>query len=232
MHGLRVLVFVLLLSSLVFSQELTRDQKMQKINDLRSQIGTLEKDILQPAAADIALASKQGLEAVRLMPREKYDRILAIRGGGAYYSFAFKRQEYGRGSDIGFEQGYLSVGFAGADYGFIFDMGESPLSGITKDSGEAIFLMNYKPPGRETEVRSEARKAAYDYDVNGLKYTSRRLATVGHSYLLRSISFDDSDTLVAFKVIRKDTDGSLILFWKTIESFEKPTFVREQVAEK
>jgi hypothetical protein len=232
MRCLRILVFVFLLSSFAFSQELTRTEKVQKINDLRSQIGALEKDILQPDAKDTALAAKQGLNAIRLMPREKYENVLAIRGGGAYYSFAFKRQEYGRGSDIGLEQGYLSVGFAGADYGFIYDLGESPLSAITKNSGEAFFLLNYKPPAREADVRSEARKAAYDYDVNGLKYSSRLTAAVGHSYLLRSISFDDSDILVAFTVTRKDADGSLIIFWKTIESFEKPTFVREQVAEK
>ena len=231
MHCLRVLVFILLLSSFAIAQELTRTQKIEKITELRSQIGTLEKDIMMPDAKDSALAAKLGVNVIRLMPREKYDRVLAINGGGAYYSFFLKSQAYGRGSDIGLEQGYLSVGFAGADYGFMYDLGEIGLADVTKDSREAFFLVSYKPPSLEPEVRKEQRRA-WEYDANGVIYKSRLSSIVGHTYLLRSISFDDSDILVAFTVKRKDDDGSLIIFWKTIENFEKPKLVQRDVAEK
>jgi hypothetical protein len=231
MRCLRVLVFVLLLSSFAIAQEPTRAQKIEKITELRSQIGALEKDIMMPDAKDSALAARLGVNAVRLLPREKYDHVLAINGGGAYYSFFLKSQAYGRGSDIGLEQGYLSVGFAGADYGFMYDLGEIALDDVTKDSKEAFFLVSYKPPSFEPEVRIEQLKAR-DYDANGVIYKSRLTSIVGHTYLLRSISFDDSDILVAFTVIRKDTDGSLIIFWKTIENFEKPKLLRRDVAEK
>lgn len=43
---------------------------------------------------------------------------------------------------------------------------------------------------------------------------------------LRSINFREADTLVALKVYRKDADGSLIIFWKTIKNFEKPLLAR------
>jgi hypothetical protein len=231
MHCLRALVFVLLLSSFAIAQELTRAQKIQKITELRSQIGSLEKDIMMPDAKDSALAAKLGVGAIRLLPREKYDHVLAINGGGAYYSFFLKSQAYGRGSDIGLEQGYLSVGFAGADYGFMYDLGEMALDDVTKDLKEAFFLVSYKPPSFEPEVRKEQLKAR-DYDANGVVYKSRWSSIVGHTYLVRSINFDDSDILVAFTVKRKDDDGSLIIFWKTIENFEKPTLVQSEVAEK
>jgi hypothetical protein len=231
MHCLRVLVFVLLLSSFAIAQELTRAEKIRKISELRSQIGALEKDIMSPDAKDSALAARLGVSAIRLLPREKYDHVLAINGGGAYYSFFLKSQAYGRGSDIGLEQGYLSVGFAGADYGFMYDLGEIALDDVTKDSKEAFFLVGYKPPSSEPEVRIEQRRAL-EYDANGVIYKSRWSSIVGHTYLVRSINFDDSDILVAFTINRKDTDGSLIIFWKTIENFEKPKLVRRDVAEK
>jgi hypothetical protein len=231
MHCLRVLVFVLLLSSFAAAQEPTRAQKIEKITELRSQIGTLEKDIMMPDAKDSALAAKLGVDAIRLLPREKYDGVLAIRGGGSYYSFFLKSQAYGRGSDIGLEQGYLKVGFAGADYGFMYDLGEIKLEDVTKDSKETFFLVSYKPPSLEPEVRKEQRRS-WEYDANGVMYKSRLSSVVGHTYLVRSISFGSSDILVAFTVKRKDDDGSLIIFWKTIENFEKPALVQNEVAEK
>jgi hypothetical protein len=231
MHCLRVLVFVLLLSSFAIAQELTRAQKIEKITELRSQSGVLEKDIMMPDAKDSALAAKLGVNAIRLLPREKYDGLLAIRGGGAYYSFFLKSQAYGHGSDIGLEQGTLSVGFGGYDYGFIYDLGEVALSGVGTDMREALFLITYKPPVNEPEIRSEQRKS-HEYNADGLIYKSHLPSIVGHTYFLRSISYHNSDLLVAFNIVRKDSDGSLIIFWKIIENFEKPMEARNETAEK
>ena len=227
----RVVAVVLLLSVFTFAQDLTRAEKIEKISDLRSQIGVLEKDIMKPDANDSALAAKLGVNVIRLLPREKYDGILATRGGGSYYSFHRKNQEYGQGSDIGLERGYISVGFAGADYGFIFDLGKTPLADVSLESKEASFLVSYKPPVNEPEVRKEQYKS-HGFEADGVTYQRRVSYVVENTYLLRSISFERSDILVAFTVHRKDTDGSLILFWKTIENFEKPKLIQSDVAEK
>jgi hypothetical protein len=223
----KIFGFVLLFVSISFSQELSREQKLQKIDELSSQIKILETDVLSPDAKDLKQAAKEGFEVFRLMPREKYDRKLTINGGGAYYSFRLKTSEYGRGSDISLEQNNLKVGFAGADYGFIYDLGTIPLSEVSENTVEANFLLNYKPPAKESEVRNEAQKA-YNYETDGLIYKSRVPDVVGNTYLLRSIDFDDWDILVAFKIIRKDTDGSLIIFWKVLKQFEKPILIRSE----
>ncbi len=220
-----ITLLVLFCSSIVLSQELNREQKLQKIDELNNQIKILEADILLPANKDFQQAQKGGFGVFRLMPREKYDHKLTINGGGAYYSFTRKSSEYGRGSDLALEQNYLSVGFAGADYGFIYDLGEIPLANVSANTIEADFLFNYKPPTNETDVRNEAGKA-YNYNVDGLIYKSRVPDVVGHTYILRSINFNDWDILVALKIYRKDADGSLIIFWKLLENFEKPTFER------
>ena len=220
-------IFTIILLSVTFAaaQELSREQKLQKVDELNKQIKQLEDNVISASAKDLKAAQKDGFSAVRLMPREKYDGKLTIRGGGAFYSFAHKSSEYGSGSDIGLEQNYLKVGFAGADYGFIYDLGEMPLADVSKEIIEVNFLATYKPPTNEPEIRVEQRKAR-EYDVNGIIYKSRVPNVIGHTYVLRSISFGDSDVLVAFKVQRKDTDGSLIIFWKLLENFEKPLIAR------
>lgn len=53
-------------------------------------------------------------------------------------------------------------------------------------------------------------------------FKSHLPAVVGHTYLVRSINSGYYDVLVAFKVQRKDSDGSLVIFWKPIEQFETP----------
>jgi len=185
----------------------------------------LEKDFLLPDGKDVEKARKESFNVVRLNPREKYDRQLLIQGGGSYYSFTKNSHDYQHIAQIGLEQNNLKVGFAGANYGFIADLGEISLAEISKETIEVNFLVNYKPPTNEPEVRLEQRKA-HEYNTDGITYKSNLPAVVGHAYVLRAISFSEADVLVAFKIHRKDTDGSLIIFWKLIENFAMPRLER------
>lgn len=223
-----VLVSLSLLASLASGQKASREQKIQSIFDLRAQISVLEKEILLPDALDVQAPERLGWSAIRILPREKYDSILAIRGGGAYYSFVRKTHEYGYGSDIQLEQGILSVGFAGADYGFLKDIGEIGLEDINSETLEVAALLKYVPPADEPSIRAEYHKLWPNYVLNDISFTRRLPAVVGHSYILRSISYDRSDIIVAFSLARKDADGSLILVWKAIENFPKPVMRREK----
>src|SRR5688572_5987538 len=98
----------------------------------------IKKGLLAPSTEDrIAFTTflrgdNTGL--IRLLPREVYNRgsyrkekELKIPGGGAYYSFANLTHAYGRGSDIELQNNNLSVGFAGADYGTLTNIGDTPL---------------------------------------------------------------------------------------------------------
>jgi hypothetical protein len=223
---LKVFVFILFIVSINDAQDLSREQKIQKIDELNAQIKILEKDILLPDTKDLEKAQKENFNVVRILPREKYDRKLTIQGGGSYYSFTKTSHDYQNIAQIGLEQNNLKVGFAGADYGFIADLGRVSLADITKETIEASFLLNYKPPVNLSEIRSEQRKA-WNYEVGGVTYKSNIPAVVGHAYVLRAITFDRADVLVALKIHRKDTDGSLIVFWKMLEVFGVPTIKRD-----
>src|SRR6185369_17687585 len=68
---------------------------------------------------------------IKLLPRDKYgDEIAGMRGGGAYYAFVRKTHEYGYGSDVELQNGRLTCGFAGADYGYFLPLGDVPIEDV------------------------------------------------------------------------------------------------------
>ena len=232
------LTFILACLS-VNAQTQSRDDVIKEIEAKRAELAVLEKKVLAVADSDreqfAAFLSQPQTGVIRLLPREIYDgnskRRLAIAGGGAYYSFVNKTHEYGRGSDISLEQGYLSVGFAGADYGFILNVGDIPLDQVANDHAATRALMDYTPPVKEAEVRAEHYKLWKGIELSGFNFLSRVPAKVSNTYLLRSISIDDSDVMAAFRVVRKDTDGSLILVYKVLKTFPVPKMERTPIAE-
>ncbi len=216
-----LIVFLVLIVSIPASFAQTRQNAIDEFNALKERGETLEKAILSLTNEDINIASTQELKIFRLLPREKYDtNIFKVRGGGSYYSFTKQSHSYNDTPQISLEQNYLGVGFAGADYGFIADLGKLSLDSV-EQTAEAKFLFDYTPPKFEPEIRVEERRSR-DYTENEINFKNRVPVTVGNIYLLRAISFREADTMVAFKIHRQDADGSLIIFWKLLRNFERP----------
>jgi hypothetical protein len=206
----------------------------------------LTKGPLAPSVADRAnyasflRHSNTGL--IRLLPRihnqskfYKPNQSVKINGGGAYYSFANLSHEYGYGSDLqlstttriirGTEVSpsyELSVGFAGADYGMLTNLGDVLLETLTKDDSRARFMANYEPPLAEPEARLEKRRFHAGISIDGLTYKRRLPIQVGGTYLLRSINYGESDVLIAFRVVREDSDKSLIIAWRLLNKLAPP----------
>src|SRR6266571_2213489 len=122
------------LSINVSAQSESRDQVLSQIEAKRAEMAALEKKFLSPSEEDQAayaeFLKQPDTGLIRLLPRETYDQFpdkpakLMIRGGGAYYSFTRLTHEYGYGSDIELQQNRFSVGFAGADFGFLTRLGK------------------------------------------------------------------------------------------------------------
>ena len=125
----------LLIVHSTYSQALSRADVKKQIELKRAELQSLEEQFLAPSDTDreayALLLSQPDTGMIRLLPREKFDsevykqntKTLSIRGGGAYYSFARLTHEYGYGSDLEFDSGYLSVGFAGFGYGMMLGYG-------------------------------------------------------------------------------------------------------------
>src|SRR6185503_10120287 len=234
-----ILVTLLLAAVSSFSQTQSRDDVIKELEGKRAELAVLEQKVLAVADSDragfAAFLSQPKTGIVRLLPRETYDgsakRALAIRGGGAYYSFVRKTHEYGYGSDIELAQEHLSVGFAGADYGLLLNLGDVSLEQVANDHVATRALLDYTPPVREAEVRAENRKLWQGIELSGFTFKGRIPAKVSNTYLLRSISMDTSDTMVVFRIVRKDTDESLILIYKLLKIFPKPKMERTPITE-
>lgn len=214
-------VFLVVLSFVFAISAQNRQEAIGKFEKLVEQGKVLEKIIVSPAKEDIEAAKQQNVSVVRILPREIYDKgLLTTRGGNAYYSFYFKIHDWGHGSDIGLEQNYLSVGLTGL--GFMADLGSVPLSEVSRGTQSVNSLINYQGVKSGEAYRDFGTLRSSGLKLDETLFKTRLQPTVGHTYVARSVTFDYYDILVAFKIHRQDTDGSLIIFWKQIEQFETP----------
>ncbi|MEW6359930.1 MAG: hypothetical protein AB1696_26570 [Planctomycetota bacterium] len=214
------LVFASVRCGTAQAQAEDRAQLKNTIVRMRTELKTLEGQFLAPSKedlaehADILQLPDSGL--IRLLPREVYENILTLRGGGAYYSFTRKTHEYGHGSDIELQEGNLNVGFAGGDYGLMAEIGDAPLEALSMNDLPVKALASHVPS------RQAAAQARTGLKINDMTFCSSVNAVAEKTYILRSISFDRSDVLVAFRIVRKDADGSVILLWRMLNQFQSP----------
>lgn len=234
-------IVLTLFSALAVAQSESRDLVLKQIETKRAELVALEKQFLAPSAEDRAsyaeFLRQPDTGLIRLLPRELYDteayrknlKSLTMRGAGAYYSFTRLTHEYGYGSDIELDSGFLSVGFAGADYGILMNIGDLRIEDVTGETPIASFISAYSPPTLEPAARLEARRfSGAGVTIDGAFYRSRVPVEVNTNFLLRSINYSGADVLVAFRLIRKDSDGSVVIVWKLLKKYPKPELARNK----
>lgn len=134
-----------------------------------------------------------------------------VRGGGAYYSFTYRTHNYGDASHLSLSRGKFAVGFSGAAYGFLTDLGDVPLESVSLNTPAVNLPATYERASREGIARSEHRRFAEGVVVDGVTF-KRALPMVPNStYVLRAINYDNSDVLVALKVVEVESDGAALI---------------------
>jgi hypothetical protein len=232
-------VVALILSALsVCAQTQSRDDLIKEISAKRTELLNLENTFLSPTDEDRAkyadFLSTADTGLIRLLPREKYDADvktenkykLTIRGGGSFYSFVRLTHEYGYGSDIGLYDSWLTTGFAGANYGIMTTLADTPLENLTVETPAVQFLATHTPPAEEPKARIEQTRWGHGEMIGGTTYGERLRMGVNTTYLVRSVDYETSDVLVAFRVVRVDTDGSAIILWKLLKRYSVPKLSR------
>jgi hypothetical protein len=203
-----------------------RGKTEKKIASLMEKLRSQEAKFLSVSDADktthASFLSQPDTGITRLMPREKYDGFLLTRGGGAYFSFVRLTHEYGFGSDLSLEQSNFRVMFAGADIGFLTNLGNTPLESVTLESAGVQFLSSFIAPSKLSEAREQQQRAGIGFEALGSAYKINTPAAINTTYALRSINYNNSDVVVAFRTIRQDSDGSIVFLWKILKRFPKP----------
>ena len=230
-----MLVFTLLLSS-IFSSSLvaqtkTREQLLDEIGARRNELEGLEQQFLAVSESDRAayadLLAEPDTGIFRLLPREKFDsetykenqKTITMRGGGAYYSFSKRAHDYNSYPDISLDKDQLSAGFAGLNYGMLAKIDSVSLRELSAQSKDAYS----DGVPNEAAIRSEQRRFGMGTVIAELSLKHSVPVELNTTYLLRSISYSGrSDILVGLRVVRRDTDGSLIIAWKLLKNFRTP----------
>lgn len=231
-----ILGTILICSASVVAQPDSRENLLREIEARHLELQKLEKQMLLPSVEDreayAEFLKQPDTGLTRLLPREIYDssnhpeKRMTIHGGGSYFSFTRQTHEYGWGTQIGLEQGTLKSSFAGADYGMLVNLGEIPMENLNTDQAAVRFLASYEPASQLAQARSEYRRFADGLLIDEVKYRTTVKAVENNTYILRGIHYDDSDVLVAFRIVRKDSDGSIIIAWKLLKQYPKPTLAR------
>jgi hypothetical protein len=221
------------------AQSVDRSKTIKEIASLKKQFIEKEKRFLSPSAEDQAafaeFLKRPNTGMIRLFPGGLYQDVLLTGGGGSLYSFARLTHESRGGSDIGLrpvpKNDFATTPIAEyvlqpALAGFIVSLGDVPLDEVTLEHDGVKFLASYDAPSTLPERRAEVQRARDGVGKNGYEYKRYAPAIVNHTYALRSIVYDRSDVLVAFRVVRKEIDGSVVILWKTLKRFPTPPLLR------
>jgi hypothetical protein len=210
----------------------------------------LKKGVLAPSKED-----RTTLAGFLRMPNTGLTRLLPpgnhayLNGASSapreqsYYSFANITHFIGYGSDIALKGDQLVVGVPALGYGMLATIGDVPLEQIELSDQRLRFLSGYRPAVTLLEERAEARRFSEGIVIDGIRYQNSLPVDVGSTYLLRSINYGQAlfglygpgnskgmarqtDVLVAFKVVRRDVDGSVTIAWRRLKKYSAPNVYR------
>lgn len=217
-------------------QQLQVSEKARK----RAKLTDAEKDLFRDIRRDgfkslklfVAPACAERLVIDVSDPRcaEGYD-LLQV----SYYSFFYDL--YGHKlSELRLVDDEFRVVLRGILQGFIVDIGEVDPRSVDRNSETVRFVADY-PIARTQSDFDRQRK---DLEGDGISYSGRMLTTrqklvAGHTYLLRTIQYGQSGTLVftfdnviAIRLERLTDDGMAIISWKKIADKKAPSLKSEK----
>ena len=149
-----------------------------------------------------------------------------VQGGGAFYSFTYRTHAYGDASHLLLEQGHFLVGFAGANYGFLTNLGDVRLESVSLNTPAANWPATYKRATYIGDARKEQRRFGEGVVVDGITFKQRLPLIPNSTYVLRAINYDNSDVLVAFRVVEVESDGTALILWKLLKRYSTPQVER------
>jgi len=209
-----------------------------EVHDSEKNLAPAQKKLLDPAPEDLArfkeILRQPDTGIIRLIPftyefpamtvaaGPNSRNAVPIIGGGAFYSFMKNTHVQSRWSDIQLRDNHLLSGFSGGALGLMVQIGDTPIESVTAKSPGVDFLVNMVPPTTYQEATDQSKRNSEGFIVNSLTYRSFLSVAVDVTYALRSITYERSDMVIAFRIIRRDEDGSVTLLWKNLQKLQGP----------
>lgn len=174
-----------------------------------------------------------------------------LPASGASYSFRKKEHQQIELSDLQFKDGWLmSPGHV--TQGIFTSLGNVDLATISLESVTAKFLTSFAPATTISKAEEQLKTLVQGISSDKQIYRALLPAKDNTTYLLRSIAYrgdflrevsltkgggrvvsqfpEDKrvDVVVAFRIVRRETDGSLVLLWKELQRQDSPFLKKEK----
>jgi hypothetical protein len=171
---------------------------------------------------------------------------------GAGNSFSFRTENYRirRLADII----YTSNSFQSAGilmHGIFVEIGNVPLENVNLQTAGLGFLTNFQPEPDPEKWQEINRKLSEGVIGDGFLYRRGVRAAENTTYVLRSVAYNGivpraargmsynemdfdkrRDIIVAFRIVRKDPDGSVTILWKELLRKKSPKIIRKNNSKK
>ena len=113
-------------------------------------------------------------------------------------------------------------------------LGDVPLDSISLASGDVEYLAQFPLATTVTEAQKQADELAKGVTFGHHQYWSSVWARPETPYAIRSIAYSlkhqsinagpNGDVIAAFRIIRRDPEGSVTIIWKELQRRKAPTF--------
>jgi len=169
------------------------------------------------------------------------------------WNYSFRQKNYSDIDfwDVRFkDENLISKGFL--SQGMLVRLGNVPLENVSTASGGIKFLLEFKPGTLLEEAKKQFAQIEKGIEADGYKYTNSIKADENTTYAMRVVAYRDKinnrglsdkitsgdfkyfylnsndkriDLTVAFRVVRRDADGSITILWKELNRREAPKIV-------
>jgi hypothetical protein len=189
----------------------------------------------QPNTGLIKLAADFGCaENTRIVVATADCLKYTMPGAGSSFSFRTKNYRLRRLADLTFtNDSFQATGIL--LHGIFVKIGDVPLEKVNLQTKGLSYLFNFQPETDYEKARVIDRQLSEGVFSDGFQYRRGFYAVENTTYVLRSIAYDGKyfravegvaynefafdkrrDVTVAFRIVRKDSDGSVTILWKEI----------------
>jgi hypothetical protein len=161
-------------------------------------------------------------------------------GAGSSYSFRTENYRLRRLADILYTENSFQL--AGVLlHGIFVKIGDVPLEKVDLQTKGLKFLVDFQPDTDYDKLGEFDKRFSEGVFTDGFQYRRSLWAVQNTTYILRSIAYNGvsprnaegisynefefdkrKDIIVAFRVIRKDSDGSITILWKKLSEKKPP----------
>ena len=151
---------------------------------------------------------------------------------GSAYSFTERDYEFKLLADIYLEKDSFRIRKF-ETLSFLTDLGDVPLENLTFATSGIREMAEFVPSLDKKQVMVQAGIASRGFQIGKYVYKTSRPLRENSTYALRSITYRSEnenisvktkrvDIVVAFRVVRKHEDGSVIILWKELQRRDAP----------